>query len=233
MNERDLAEVWPLQRPWPAPEPGHLDPLGLVYAHHPGVLRLEMIASADGRASGPDGSSRSLNGPADHRILRLLRAQADVVLVGGATARNEHYQDLPVPAAAASGPDLAIVSYDGSIPAGLDPKRTWVVTTSRAPAASEPPLPADRVIIAGDDAIDAEAMTAAFATHGISKILCEGGPTLASWLLAANAVDDICLTRSAVAGGDDQPAAPRIPMCFALTRRLEGGGFTMERWIRD
>src|SRR5680860_1163984 len=135
MNERDLTEVWPLQRPWPTPEPGHLDPLGLVYAHHPGVLRLGMIASADGRASGPDGSSRSLNGPADHRILRLLRAQADVVLVGGATARNEHYTDVPLPAEAAAGPDLAIVSHNGAIPDGLDPQRTWLVTTSQAPAA--------------------------------------------------------------------------------------------------
>src|SRR5660398_275303 len=99
MNERDLAEVWPLQRPWPAPEPGHLDPLGLVYAQHPGVVRLGMIASADGRASGPDGSSRSLNGPADHRILRLLRAQADVVLVGArppetSTTRTVSYTHL-------------------------------------------------------------------------------------------------------------------------------------------
>ncbi len=232
MNELDLTEVWPLQRPWPAPEPGHLDPLALVYAHHPGVMRLGMIASADGRASGPDGSSSSLNGPTDHRILRLLRAQADVVLVGGATARSEHYTDIPVPPAAAAGPDLAIVSHDGKIPAGLDPLRTWVVTTSRGPAASDTPLPADRVIIAGDDSLDAEALTAGFAAHGISKILCEGGPTLASLLLAADAVDDICLTRSAVRGGDDQPAIPRIPRCFALTRRLEGGGFTMERWIR-
>ncbi len=233
MNERDLIEVWPLQRPWPTPEPGHLDPLALVYAHHPGVVRLGMISSADGRASGPDGSSRSLNGPADHRILQLLRAQADVVLVGGATARSEHYTDIPLPAQAVAGPDLAIVSHDGAIPAGLDPHRTWMVTTSQAPAALDPPLPADRVIIAGDDALEAEALIAAFAERGISKILCEGGPTLASWLLSANAVDDICLTRSAVPGGDDQPAIPHIPRCFALTHRLVGGAFTMERWIRD
>ncbi len=233
MNERDLTEVWPLQRPWPAPEPGHLDPLGLVYAHPPGVMRLGMITSADGRVAGPDGSSRSLNGPADHRILRLLRAQADIVLVGGATARNEHYTDIPLPAEAATGPDLAIVSHDGAIPAGLDPQRTWVVTTSQAPAALDSPVPADRVIIAGDDALDSHALTAAFAARGLSKILCEGGPTLASWLLAANAVDDICLTRSAVSSGGNQPALPRIPTCFALTRRLEGGAFTMERWIRD
>ncbi|PKQ18111.1 MAG: hypothetical protein CVT68_05050 [Actinobacteria bacterium HGW-Actinobacteria-8] len=233
MNERDLTEVWPLQRPWPAPEPGHLDPLALVYAHHPGVVRLGMIASADGRASGADSSSGSLNGPADHRILQLLRAQADVVLVGGATARSEHYKDVSVPVSTAAQPDLAIVSRDGKIPAGLDPQRTWLVTTSHAPAALSPPLPADRVIIAGDDSLDAKALIATFATRGISKILCEGGPTVASWLLAANVVDDICLTRSTVLAGADQPAVPPIPRCFALTHRLEGGGFTMERWIRD
>ena len=233
MNERDLTEVWPLQRPWPAPQPGHLDPLGLVYAHPPGVVRLGMIASVDGRIAGVDGSSSSLNGPADHRILLLLRAHADVVLVGGATARSERYTDIPVPAGATAGPDLAIVSHDGAIPADLDPQRTWVVTTSQAPAALDPPLPADRVIIAGQDALDAGVLTAAFAARGMTRILCEGGPTLASWLLAANAVGDISLTHSALPGGDDQPALPRIPTCFALTHRLVGGGFTMERWIRD
>lgn len=76
------------------------------------------------------------------------------------------------------GPDLAIVSCHGSIPDGLDPQRTRVVTTSRSPAAAHPPLSADRVIVAGHDALDANVLTAAFATHGISTILCEGGPTL-------------------------------------------------------
>ena len=233
MNERDLTEVWPLQRPWPAPEPGHLDPLEVVYAHHPGVVRWGTIASADGCVAGSDGSSRSLSGPADRRILRLLRAQAEVVLVGGETARGEHYTDIPLPAEAATGPDLAIVTYSGAIPDGLDPQRTWVVTTSQAPAAADPPLPADRVIVAGHDALDADVLTAAFAARGITRILCEGGPTLASWLFAANAIDDVCLTHSAIAGGDGQPDVPRIPTCFALTHRLEGGGFTMERWVRD
>ncbi len=233
MSERDLTEVWPLRRPWPAPSAGHLDPLGLVYAHQPGAVRLGMIASADGRAAGQDGSSRSLSGPADHRILQLLRAQADIVLVGGATARTEHYSNIPLPAESAAGPDLAIVSRDGAIPAGLDPARTWIVTTARAPVATESPLPASRVVIAGDDELDATVLTAAFAERGLTKILCEGGPTLASWLLTSNAVNDICLTHSAIAGGADQPALPRIPTCFALTHRLEGGGFTMERWIRD
>lgn len=192
-----------------------------------------MIVSADGLVAGPDGSSRSLNGPADHRILRLLRAQADVILVGGKTARDEQYTDIPVPAQSATGPDLAIVSRDGAIPPGLDPQRTWIVTTSDAPAAKECPLPTSRVIVAGDKVLDTDLMTAAFAERGRTKILCEGGPTLASWLLAANAVNDICLTHSAIMGGQGQPAVPRIPTCFALTLRLQGGGFTMERWIRD
>ena len=60
-----------------------------------------MIASLDGGATGADGRSGSLNGPADHRVFDLLRGLADVVLVGAGTVRAEGYGELPV------RPDLA------------------------------------------------------------------------------------------------------------------------------
>ena len=232
MDERDLTQVWPVTRAWPAPEPGHRDGVAMLYPQESGTLRLGMIASRDGYAAGPDGSSRSLNGPADHRILRALRAQADVVLVGGATVRAERYADIPAPADAAHGPDLAIVTRSGHIPTGLDPARTWVVTTSDSPASAATGMDPDRVIIVGDRVINPTRLTHELAARNLGRILCEGGPTLAGWLLDVDAVDEFCLTHSPLVGGKDQSRIPTIPDTMTLAHRLTGGGFTMERWTR-
>ena len=43
----------------------------------------------DGAATGANQVSGSINGPADFRVFRVLRALADVVLVGAGTARGE------------------------------------------------------------------------------------------------------------------------------------------------
>ncbi|WP_205857441.1 dihydrofolate reductase family protein, partial [Phytoactinopolyspora endophytica] len=54
-------------------------------------LRAMMVSSIDGAAQGPDGRSGTLSTPPDQKTLALLRALADVVLVGAGTARAEHY----------------------------------------------------------------------------------------------------------------------------------------------
>ncbi|MGO1334328.1 MAG: dihydrofolate reductase family protein, partial [Cellulosimicrobium funkei] len=55
------------------------------------VVRANMVASVDGAAWGPDERSGSINDDADWRVFRVLRALADVVLVGAGTARAEGY----------------------------------------------------------------------------------------------------------------------------------------------
>ena len=54
-----------------------------------------MIASADGAAT-VDGRSGGLSGEADHEVFGLLRALADVVLVGAGTVRAEAYRPARV-----------------------------------------------------------------------------------------------------------------------------------------
>src|SRR5215469_1486762 len=53
-------------------------------------LRANMVASLDGAAT-VDGRSGGLSNEADQQVFALLRAQADVILVGAGTARAEHY----------------------------------------------------------------------------------------------------------------------------------------------
>lgn len=211
-----------------------------LYAHPTGVVRLGMIASADKKASGPDGSSRSLNGPEDLRILRTLRSVADVVLVGANTARSESYTDIRLPGALADArdnlgqpgaPDLAIVTYSGDIPEGLDPDRTWIVTTEDSPAARGAHGSwKSRVITAGKSSLDPQYIVDGLSHRGLKAVLCEGGPALAQLMLARGVVHEYCLTHSPRAGGDDSPLVPPVPADMALRHRLDGGGFVMERW---
>ena len=212
-----------------------------LYPQRPGELRLGLISSSDGKAAGPDGSSRSINGPHDVRILIALRAVADVVLVGARTARRERYGDIGLPydleitRSAANQPrlpHLAIATHGGILPPGLDPERTWIITTAGSPAAQGASGPwKDRVILAGQEALSPRSVLKELHQRGLPRVLCEGGPQLAAQFLARGVVTDVCITRSPLPGGAEAPAVPAVPASMRLAHRLEGGGFAMERWV--
>ncbi|GAA1986788.1 hypothetical protein GCM10009718_25290 [Isoptericola halotolerans] len=196
----------PLRLLLPEPEDVPADPaerrLASLYAlparRH---VRANMIVSVDGGAWGDDGRSGSINDTADWRVFRVLRALADVVLVGAGTARDEGYTSLTRPRGLghlAERPlELALVTRSGRLPGSvLDGARPpWVVTGAAGETSASAQVGADRVIVAGDgDTIDLAAGTAALAERGMSRVLCEGGPRLLASMLSADLVDELCLT---------------------------------------
>ena len=85
------------------PGPHELVDAAVAYAYPAEAsryLRVNMVSSVDGAAT-LDGRVGSLTGPADQQLLLLLRALADVLVVGAGTIRAEGYGPLTV------GPDLA------------------------------------------------------------------------------------------------------------------------------
>ena len=54
-------------------------------------LRLNLIATVTGGASGSDGTSETLTNPVDRRILGVIRQLADIVLIGAQSLRAEEY----------------------------------------------------------------------------------------------------------------------------------------------
>lgn len=229
-----------------APEEIAPDPLETrlrtLYAHRPGVVRLGMLVTTDGRAAAADGSSGSLGGPEDARIMHVLRSLCDVVVVGAQTARRERYADIVLP-----GPmiearerlgqratvDIAVATHGGILPPGLTPERTWVLTHGGSPAISRlGPAWASRIIIAGADDLSPRTALRELVSHGLPRMLCEGGPTLARRLLQRSIIDEYCLTESPRQGGAQAPETPPVPPDMAAAHTLEGGGFTMRRWVR-
>ena len=75
-----------------------------------------ILLGADG-STAKGGSSRSLSSPADRARFLDFRKSADVIVIGGATARAENYSRTPSP--------LIIVSHDQPETIGVNPQATW------------------------------------------------------------------------------------------------------------
>lgn len=212
-------------------------------------LRANMIASLDGAATGADGRSGSINGPADHRVFEVLRARADVVLIGAETVRTEGYRaartpDPLLPGRRARGqadhPPLAVVTASGSLPDEMltDEPAPFVVTTDACPelARLRRLLPADRLLV-HDAAVDLPRAVAQLTAAAGGRLLTEGGPHLLRELVGARLVDELCLTWSPVLVGGPAPRALAggawltPALAAAPAHLLHAGGMLIGRWL--
>jgi riboflavin-specific deaminase-like protein len=208
-------------------------------------LVLNMVSSLDGRAA-IDWRTKGLSTEVDRLLFHHLRTQADAVMVGAGTARIERYgrvaksgelRDKREGEGLARDPLAVVVSGRLDLPADLpllhEPEQKVLIAT-----ASDAVLPGlgEQVEYArvGDDL--PLLMARLREDHGIRSVLCEGGPTLNSFLLAAGLVDELFLTLNPkLAGG---AAALTIvagrelvePAELSLMSVAEGGGDLFTRW---
>ncbi|WP_417554714.1 pyrimidine reductase family protein [Microbacterium sp.] len=213
-----------IDRLWPNPASALDDEALLAQTAFPDSgtwLRVNFIASADGAAT-REGRSGSLGDAADRRMFELLRREADVVLVGAGTLRDEGYGGFRLDDASAAWrvdagmpahPVLATVSRRLALDPASElftdaPVRPIVYTTASAPADRREALEAVAdVVTAGENAVDFALVRADLAARGLRRIHSEGGPSLFGALLAAGAVDALHLT---LAPAVDSGSAGRI-----------------------
>jgi riboflavin biosynthesis pyrimidine reductase len=186
-----------------------------------------MVGGLDGSAA-VGGRVGDLSTAPDAELFRLMRALADVVLVGAETVRAEGYGVVRLPpgraaARVAAGrpatPPLAVVSrslrLDWSARAFADAPpgaRTLLITCAAAdPYRLEQARRAAEVIVAGEERVDPGLAVARLAERGYAVVLCEGGPTWLGELVAAGLVDELCLTVAPLMGGDPLPVAIAPP----------------------
>ncbi|MFC7344305.1 pyrimidine reductase family protein [Saccharopolyspora griseoalba] len=200
---------------WPVDGAPRTDELEAHYRYPEGLrrpwVRANMISSLDGAVS-VDGSSRPMSGPADRKVLSLIRDLSDVVLVGLSTAVAEDYRGIRRTPARAERrdrlglsrvPPLALVTSTASL-APDSPLLTdtevppIVLTCAAAPAADRDALAAAGadVVIAGDERVDLTSALAELDARGLRRVGCEGGPRLLGALLDQDLVDELCLTLS-------------------------------------
>jgi riboflavin biosynthesis pyrimidine reductase len=184
-------------------------------------VRAVFVSSVDGAAT-VSGHAGGLGNDGDRQLFALNRALADVILVGAGTARAEGYgpaeddqQWRHLRTGRSATAPLAVVSrsldldFDSALfSSAPEDARTIVITCADAPAEARRQVEqVAEVVVAGSDSVDLTAAIEALASKGLNRIVCEGGPRLFTDLLAAGAVDELCLTHSPqlIAG-----AGPRI-----------------------
>ena len=214
-------------------------------------VRANFVSTLDGAATGDDGRSGSINTGADRDVFALLRALSDVVLVGAGTARAEEYRRATVRAPWSSlregrpaHPVTAVFSRSGDVPPVLSQARdnsgeVLLVTCERAGAEAihraRSTLGEDQVIVKGHESVDLSAALDTLATHGLQRVLCEGGPHLMRDLTASGRLDELCLTisPSLVAGDHPRITAGAAVMAGFMPRLLiESEGTVLGRWTR-
>jgi riboflavin biosynthesis pyrimidine reductase len=210
-------------------------------------VRLNFVSSIDGAAT-RDGLSGGLGGAADERLFELLRRVADVVVVGAGTVRDEGYGPMRVSEASTAWrvahsrgehPVFAIVtaSLDLDPASGIftkAPMRPILITTEATTGKARFDDVAE-VVVAGSSRVDPGLAVAALRERGLRRILCEGGPTLFGSLLAADVVDELCLTVSPSLEGGDAPRIARgdtPPRDMALATVLRSGSTLLLRYAR-
>jgi riboflavin biosynthesis pyrimidine reductase len=199
-------------------------------------VRLNLIGSVSGSATGHDGTSETLTNSVDRILLGVIRAFSDVVVVGAASVRAEGYF---VPRNGA----LAVVSRTGDFSGHniKDTGRNGTVVILCPAAAVERAYATMRLASATviavpdvDGSLSAHAIVTALRDAGYRSIVAEGGPALATQLVLGGVVDELCLTTSPILNGG------RLPLFgsdefegYPLTLSqllIDSGGATYARW---
>ena len=167
---------------------------------------MSMIASVDG-AIAIEGSSALLGGTADREVFLFLHRSADCVLVGAETVRQDVYSPLP------AHQKLFVVSRSGDLGRNSENLRSAANTH----------------IVGGD-------VREIVITLPGDVCVLEGGPQLNAQMLAADLVDEVCLTVSPkLVGGRSLRAAEGSWSGrddWRLAHVLESDGFLFLRYLR-
>ncbi|MBT2457033.1 pyrimidine reductase family protein [Streptomyces sp. ISL-86] len=248
----DQTSVAEADREW------SLDELAEAYAYPPLAgdahwLRANMVSTLDGAAQ-HEGRSQPISGETDMRIFGTLRGLADVVVVGAETVRREGYRPARAREAFAArrkaagqgpAPAIAVITasmdLDFSLPLFTSPLvPTLVITGATAPAdrVAEAAGAGAEVVVAGDGAaVDPARAVRELAERGLRRQLTEGGPRMLGQFVAADALDELCLTVAPMlAAGDAQRIAwgpsVAVPHRLAPASVLEEAGFLFTSYRR-
>ena len=181
-------------------------------------LVLKLAATLDGRIATRTGESRWITGPLARRVVHLMRARSDAILVGAGTARADDpmldVRDLgmtdrhPVRIVADASLSLPLT---GRLAATARQIPTWILHRPDPPRERLEALMALGVepieIPMTEQHLDMAAALRRLAERGVTRLMCEGGGRIAASLLSNDLVDELALfTAGKVIGGDGAPA---------------------------
>nr|WP_246594989.1 pyrimidine reductase family protein [Actinoplanes auranticolor] len=215
------------------------------------TLRVNFVASIDGAVT-VDGKSAGLGGPGDKMIFDTLRTVCDALVVAAGTVRTENYDALRLTEPARQWrrdhglpafPLMVVVSGSLDLDPGQlvfsdAPVRPLIVTHAGAPADRRAALAeVAEIVTFGEESVDLAAAVGELHARGATQLLCEGGPRLLGAMIAADLIDELCLTVSPrlvggaagrIAAGPDGP-----PREMSLAGILADGDMLFLRYARS
>jgi diaminohydroxyphosphoribosylaminopyrimidine deaminase/5-amino-6-(5-phosphoribosylamino)uracil reductase len=172
----------------------------------PQVL-LKLAASSDGKAGLAGRKPVGITGEAARQRVHQMRAEADAILVGiGTVLSDDPHLTCRLPGMFARSPVRVILDARLRIPLSTAIVGTarevpvWVFGGTGASPVAEDILKAKGVEVfrveAKDGRLDLPAVLKVLAERGVTRLMVEGGPTVAAALIAAGLVDQAALFRS-------------------------------------
>ena len=167
-------------------------------------VQLKVAVGGDGLIAPGDGAPVWVTGPDVRAYAHLLRARADAVLVGRKTVDDDDPElTCRLPGLASRSPRRVVL--DSTFRVAV-PSLKMFATARRVPVvilgaegATPPAYPAGvdarHVPTGADGRLDLAAVLRALSEDGVTRVLVEGGPTIASALLAADLVDEVVIAR--------------------------------------
>lgn len=184
-------------------------------------IRANMVLTLDGNYVDTTDSSRGLSSDADLKLLLLLRAISDVVLVGAQTARLENY---PIPKMreehleiSSEAPRLCVVTHSMDLSPTLkmfqvQNEKPIIITKRNADSSwldSLQSLKDLALIIVLDEPVTGQNIIHSLRELALTKVVCEGGPSLLSLLQKDALIDEMDITYAPVISGKS-PSSPAL-----------------------
>ena len=173
------------------------------------MVTLKLAETADGFAAGAESDPRlMITGPAANNVVQTMRAMHDAIMIGSGTARRDDPRlDVRLNGLTDRHPLRIVLDTHLTLPPGARlvatarEQPTLVIAGDAAPSGREQALAeagVEVLRVTADAAghVDLGCALRALAARGITRILSEGGPTIAARLIAEGFADEIHLFTS-------------------------------------
>lgn len=192
-------------------------------------VMLKLAVSADGKAGAAGRRPVAITGEAARARVHLMRAQSDAIMVGiGTVLADDPTLTCRLPGMEEYSPVRVVLDSTLRLPFGSRLARgardvpVWVIAAAQASRAAEEALVGEGVTVLRSEEkngrFDLAAVLKLIAARGITRLMVEGGPTLAASVLAADFIDEAVLFHSpTVIGADGIDALATMPLT-ALTQ---------------
>ena len=200
----------------------------------PHVL-LKLAVSADGKAGLAGHKPAAITGEAAHTRVFQMRAANDAILVGIGTILSDNPQlNCRLPGMAERSPVRVVLDATLKLPlatsvvATVRDTPTWVFTSNKPSAIAEEILRQKgcKVFRVGevDGRLNLDEVLKVLAEQGITRLMVEGGPTVAGAIAADGLIDEMALLRGEKSIGADGIAPLEGMPLDGLTGQLRARG---------